>query len=110
MSVMKKSVYRALVLIMLSMSWIASLAQGGLRPRGDVNCDWQTGIDDATALINMVLNGTEYHSLYTYAADINGDKTLKIEDVSSLLSGLLKGVLSAMPSYSCTLPGVLINA
>ncbi len=109
MSVMKKSVYRALVLIMLSMSWIASLAQGGLRPRGDVNCDWQTGIDDATALINMVLNGTEYHSLYTYAADINGDKTLNIEDVSSLLSGLLNGGLSPMPSYSGTLPVVFIN-
>ena len=84
-------------------------AHAGLRPRGDVNCDWRVSIDDVTDLIAMMLTGVEYHSLYTYAADINNDKSISIEDVTCLIGGLLGGELSPMPSYSGTLPVLYIN-
>lgn len=80
-----------------------------LRPRGDVNCDWNVGVDDLTDLITMLLNGVEYHSLYTYDADINSDKSINIEDVSCLIDGLLGGNLKPMPVYSGTLPVLFIN-
>ena len=84
-------------------------AHDGLRPRGDVNCDWRVSIDDVTELIAMLLNGVEYHSLYTYDADINRDKSINIEDVTCLVGALLGGDLSPMPSYSGTLPVMYIN-
>jgi len=84
-------------------------AHGGLRPRGDVNCDWKVSIDDVTDLISMLLNGVEYHSLYTYAADVNSDKSISIEDVTCLIGGLLGGDLPPMPTYSGTLPVLYIN-
>ena len=83
--------------------------QTSLRPRGDVNCDWKVSIDDVTDLINMMLKGVEYHSFYTYAADIDSDKTINIEDVVCLINGLLSRDLSPMPAYSGTLPVLFIN-
>lgn len=80
-----------------------------LRPRGDVNCDWHVGVDDLTHLIAMLMDGVEYHALYTYAADINNDKTISIEDVTCLIDGLLGGKLSPMPFYSGSLPVLFIN-
>ena len=90
MSVMKKSVYRALVLIMLSMSWIASYAQDGLRPRGDVNCDWEVGIADVNVLVDAVMEGVGYHPFYTYDLDLNGDKEINIADINLLVGALLE--------------------
>lgn len=84
-------------------------AQSGLRPRGDVNCDWQLGIDDLTELIAMLLNGVEYNAFYTYAADINNDQEISIEDVTSLINGLLNDSLTPMPSFSGALPVFYIN-
>ena len=93
----------------LLMSALSLLGQPALRPRGDVNCDWKVSIDDVTDLINMVLDGVEYHSLYTYAADINNDKTINIEDITCLIDGLLNDGLAPMPGYSGTLPVLFIN-
>ena len=109
MSVMKKSVYRALVLIMLSMSWIASYAQDGLRPRGDVNCDWEVGIADVNVLVDAVMEGVGYHPFYTYDLDLNGDKEINVADINLLVGALLGGQLLPLPSYSGTLPVLFIN-
>lgn len=106
-SEMKRVVY-ILVLFVIAFCSGAD-ARDLLRPRGDVNCDWKVSIDDATDLINMMLNGVEYHALYTYDADINNDKAISIEDITCLIDGLLGGALSPMPSYSGTLPVLFIN-
>lgn len=96
-------------LFVLLLMGLSAQAQSGLRPRGDVNCDWRLGIDDVTELIAMLLNDVEYHSLYTYAADINSDKDINIEDVVCLIEELLNDSLSPMPVYSGTLPVLYIN-
>ena len=94
----------------MCLSPVASLlAQDGLRPRGDVNCDWRLSIDDVTTLIDMMLSGVEFHPMYTYAADIDGDKRINIQDLTELIDGLLNGGLPSMPSYSGTLPVMYIN-
>ena len=93
---------------------LASLAQSlqaqqGLRPRGDVNCDWEVNIADVNALIDAILAGTEYHSLYTYAHDVNGDKEINLADLNSIINAILGEALPPMPSYSGTLPVLFIN-
>ena len=98
-----------LVILIAVFSTPGLFAQSGLRPRGDVNCDWEVKIDDVSELIMKVLSGEEYHSLYTYADDINNDKAVNIQDVVCLIEGLLKGDLAPMPSYSGTLPVLYIN-
>ena len=54
-----------LVILIAVFSTPGLFAQSGLRPRGDVNCDWEVKIDDVSELIMKVLSGEEYHSLYT---------------------------------------------
>ena len=46
---------------------ISMLGQGGLRPRGDVNCDWEVNIADINALVDSIFSGAKYNALYTYA-------------------------------------------
>jgi len=106
---MMPRLYIIVVLACCTLMGFGVEAHGGLRPRGDVNCDWRVSIDDVTDLISMLLNGVEYHSLYTYAADINSDKSINIEDVTCLIGGLLGKALPPMPSYSGTLPVLYIN-
>ena len=99
-----------IIAILLALLFAATAsAQGGLRPRGDVNCDWEVGIADVNTLIDAVTRGTAYHSLYTYALDINGDHEINIADVNLLIDGLQGAELPAMPSYSGTLPVLYIN-
>ena len=104
---MKKTAF--ILFLMAMTSALNTLGQDGLRPRGDVNCDWVVNVSDVVYLINMALNGDEYHALYTYDADINGDKIINISDVVLLIDGVLNGGLSPMPSYSGTLPVLFIN-
>ena len=40
-----------------------------LRPRGDVNCDWELSIADVNTLVDAVTSGTDYHPFYTYDLD-----------------------------------------
>ena len=101
---------RSYILLLLIMSASFNLfGNSGLRPRGDVNCDWKVNVSDVTALIQMVLNGTEYHSLYTYAADINNDKRIDVQDIVMVIDGIMNEGLPPMPSYSGTLPVLFIN-
>ena len=85
------------------------LANDGLRPRGDVNCDWEVNVADINVLVDAILSGTPYHSLYTYAHDVNGDKEINIADINLLIEAILGKELPPMPSYSGTLPVLFIN-
>ena len=84
-------------------------AHEGLRPRGDVNCDWEVNIADINSLLDMILNEGTYHALYTYAYDVNGDKEINIADINALVDGVMGAELLPMPSYSGTLPVLYIN-
>ena len=98
----------ALLMVMMSLSLTVN-AQGGLRPRGDVNCDWEVNIADVNAMVNAIVAGTPYHSLYTYAYDLNGDKEITIADLNKLIGAILGDELPPMPTYSGTLPVLFIN-
>ena len=93
----------------LVMSSLAAHAQSGLRPRGDVNCDWEVNIADVNALADSVMKGAAYHSLYSYAADVNSDKEINIADINMVIDAILGKQLPPMPSYSGTLPVLYIN-
>ena len=85
-------------------------AQSGIRPRGDVDCDWEVTIADVNTLIGSVMKGTEFHPFYTYDLDINSDKEITIADINLLIEGVLgENTLAPMPSYSGTLPVLYIN-
>ena len=104
---MKKS---SLILVLVTLSCLPVLGQGSLlRPRGDVNCDWEVSLGDINTLLDSVLAGTKYHSFYTYALDVNSDKEITIADLNLLIDGLLGSELPPMPSYSGTLPVLYIN-
>lgn len=105
----KKKHILLVILFIALLSAINSFGQDGLRPRGDVNCDWNLNVADVTKLIDMVLNSEAYHSLYTYAADINNDKVINVLDVVVLIDGVLNNGLSPMPTFSGTLPVLYIN-
>ena len=80
-----------------------------LRPRGDVNCDWELSVADLNTMVDAVVSGTTYHSFYTYAYDINGDTEINIADINLLVDGLLGAELKPMPAYSGSLPVLFIN-
>lgn len=88
---------------------ISIYGQAGLRPRGDVNCDWEVNIADVNSIIGSVLAGAEYHSFNTYAHDVNGDKEINIADANLIVKAILGQELPPMPSYSGTLPVLFIN-
>ena len=77
---------------------ILSQAQSGLRPRGDVNCDWEVNIGDLNALVDSVTSGAKYHSFYSYATDMNGDKEINISDMNRMIDAILGKQLPPMPS------------
>ena len=84
-------------------------SQSSLRPRGDVNCDWEVNIADVNAVIDSIFNEAKYHSLYSYAADVNADKEINIADVNTIINAIESKEVPAMPSYSGTLPVLYIN-
>ena len=104
-----RHIITTLVWLMVCMTAINTNAQSGLRPRGDVNCDWEVNIADVNAVIDSIFSGANYHSFYSYATDVNGDKEINIADVNMVLDALLGGNLPPMPSYSGTLPVLFIN-
>jgi len=83
-------------------------AQKGLRPRGDVNCDWEISIADINVLIDTILTGGQYHAFYGYAADVNNDQEYSVADINALIHAVLGGELPPMPTYSGTLPVMYI--
>ena len=104
---MKRAVYILVLLAIVVCS--GADARDLLRPRGDVNCDWELNIADINALIDAIVAGTPYHSFYTYDHDINGDKEINLADLNLLVDAIMGGELSPMPVYSGTLPVLFIN-
>ena len=100
--------WMAMLLVISSLAQTVN-AQSGLRPRGDVNCDWEVNVADINVLIDDIHQGVPYHSLYTYAHDVNGDKEINISDVNTLVRVILGDTLPPMPTYSGTLPVLYIN-
>ena len=90
------------------LSSLTAHAHAGLRPRGDVNCDWEVNIADINALVDSIFNGAKYNALYTYATDLNGDKEINIADINLLVDAILGNPLPDMPSFSGTLPVLFI--
>ena len=98
------------ILAVMALQSMPMLGQGGMRPRGDVNCDWEVNLADINMLVDAIMKDTPYHSLYTYAHDLNGDKEINLADINMLIDGILSGhPLPPMPSYSGTLPVLFIN-
>ena len=92
----------------LLMTSIVARAQAGMRPRGDVNGDWEVTVADVNAIIDTVITGAKYHSFYGYATDVNGDKEYTIADVNLIIDAILGDNLPPMPSFSGTLPVLYI--
>ncbi len=106
---MKKNAIHTIVALITILWGMNMSAQDGLRPRGDVNGDWEVTIADVNMLVDGVSRGIEYHPFYTYACDINGDREINIADINLLIDALLGTELRPMPSYSGTLPVLYIN-
>ena len=104
---MKKKLHISLLFLMLSALYLS--AQSGLRPRGDVNCDWEVNIADVNAVIDSIFSDAKYHGLYSYATDVNGDHEINIADVNKIIAAILGEELPPMPTYSGTLPVLYIN-
>ena len=64
-----------------------TIAGGSSFIRGDVDGDTNVNIADATALIDILLNGTAAPE----AADVDGDTNVNIADVTALIDMLLNG-------------------
>ena len=104
---MKKAIH-VITLLLALLPALALHGQAGLRPRGDVNCDWTVNIADVNGIIDAIFNDTPYHSLYTYAYDINGDKQINISDLNAVIGAILGDKLAPMPTFSGTLPVLYI--
>ena len=100
---------KIITITLLLVSFLFGNGQDGLRPRGDVNCDWEVNIADINALIDSILSDAKYHPFYGYAADVNSDKEYNIADLNVLIGAILGDQLKPMPTYSGTLPVLFIN-
>ena len=87
---MMRRLYRiCLLAAIIGLIGVTSQAHSGLRPRGDLNCDWEVNIADLNALVDSVLKGAKYHSFYSYAADVNGDMEITIADINLIVDAIL---------------------
>ena len=103
---MKKTILISLLITLLAMPH--AHGQSGLRPRGDVNGDWEVTVADVNVLIDSIFAGAKYHALYGYAADVNGDKEINIADINLIIDAILGSELPPMPTFSGTLPVLYI--
>lgn len=104
-----KKIERSIFIILIFISYLPVHSQAGLRPRGDVDCDWRVSINDVSVIIDSIMRQTKYHSFYNYACDVNRDKNINISDAVMLIDAILGQELPPMPSYSGTLPVLFIN-
>ena len=104
-----RNIVTTLVWLIACMAAFHTNAQSRLRPRGDVNCDWEVNIGDVNAVVDSIFSGARYHSFYSYATDVNGDKEINIADINLLIDAILGEPLPPMPTYSGTLPVLFIN-
>lgn len=96
-------------ILYMAFSCLTAHAQSGLRPRGDVNCDWEVNIADVNALLDSIYSDTKYHKLYSYATDVNGDQEINIADINMIIDAIHGKELPPMPCYSGSLPVLYIN-
>lgn len=69
---------------------------------GDVNGDTAVNVSDVTAVVQYILNGTEFTkidgiTLYEYgkkAADVNIDTAVNVSDVTSIVNYILNGTFT----------------
>lgn len=106
---MRVIIRRTLFTVMCLAHMSSLFANDGLRPRGDVNCDWEVNIGDVNALLDTILAGSPYNSLYNYWYDVNGDKEINVSDMNVVISAILGQELPPMPTYSGTVPVLFIN-
>lgn len=99
----------ASMIVIYLVGYELAYSQYGLRPRGDVNCDWAVNIADLNVLIDSIMKDAHYHSFYGYAADVNNDHDINISDINLVISAILGQRVSPMPSYSGTLPVLYVN-
>ena len=85
-------------ILYMAFSCLTAHAQSGLRPRGDLNCDWEVNIADVNALLDSIYSDAKYHSFYSYATDVNGDKEINIADINMIIDAIHGKELPAMPS------------
>ena len=104
---MRKKLHISLLFLLLSALYLS--AQSGLRPRGDVNCDWEVNIADINAVIDSIFGDAKYNGLCSYATDVNGDHEINIADLNKIIAAILGEELPPMPTYSGTLPVLYIN-
>ena len=104
----KTRIISAFLFLAFLLSSLAGQGQAGLRPRGDVNCDWEVNIADINTLVDSIFNEAKYNALYSYATDINGDKEINIADINLLVDAIMGKKLPDMPSFSGTLPVLFI--
>ncbi len=98
-----------LLVLTFVLGGLTANAQSGLRPRGDVNCDWEVTIADFNAIIDSIVGGAKYHGLYSYATDVNGDREINIADINMIIDAIMGHELPPMPSFSGTMPVLYIN-
>ena len=106
---MRVIIRRTLFTVMCLAHMSSLFANDGLRPRGDVNCDWEVNIGDVNALLDTILAGSPYNSLYNYWYDVNGDKEINVSDMNVVISAILGQELPPMPTFSGTVPVLFIN-
>ena len=100
---------RFVILLIAMIAMLHLHGQGSLRPRGDVNCDWEINLADVNTLVDSILNGAKYNSFYSFATDVNGDMEINIADLNAVLDAIMGKQLAPMPTYSGTLPVLYIN-
>ena len=54
----------AILCVIITCSCLLAQAQTGLRPRGDVNCDWEVNISDVKAVIDSIFANAQYHAFW----------------------------------------------
>ena len=84
-----KKIERSIIILILFISYLPVHSQAGLRPRGDVNCDWEVNIADVNAVIDSIFSEAKYNGLYSYATDVNGDHEINIADVNMIIAAIL---------------------
>ncbi len=104
----KTRIISAFLFLAFLLSSLAAQGHAGLRPRGDVNCDWEVNVADINTLMDSIFNEAKYNALYSYATDINGDKEINIADINLLVDAIMGKKLPDMPSFSGTLPVLFI--
>lgn len=57
--------------------------------KGDVNKDWEIGVADVNALIDIIL-GAKVDDCTRWRADVNGDNEINVADVNALIDVILK--------------------